>query len=144
MDGKMHRRTRPTLQPSPLPSGAITTAVSPSLSLSPSLSEHTHRQEKKRKKEKTREMQNVCQNHKQQQLEADEEKVLKRMMGEQPFSSSLSRCRSFLLLLRFSSVPVSPADYPAISRTINAMWVCVYFCLCVDLGIQNCEQELKK
>ena len=35
-------------------------------------------------------MQNVCQNHKQQQLEADEEKVLKRMMGEQPFSSSLS------------------------------------------------------
>lgn len=49
-------------------------------------------------------MQNVCQNHKQQQLGADEEKVLKRMMGEQPFLS-LSLARSFLLLLRFSSVP---------------------------------------
>jgi hypothetical protein len=38
---------------------------------------HTHSQEKKKKK-KTREKQNACQNHKQQQLEADEEKVLKK------------------------------------------------------------------
>jgi len=37
--------------------------------------QHTQSQKKEKK---TREKQNACQNHKQQQLEADEEKVLKK------------------------------------------------------------------